>query len=68
MTNSRVDSREEDKKMGEYKCTEKLEGNKEKHGLVKFLVTRGFFFPSYENFLEFPNFLQKPAGEKERCY
>ena len=54
--------------MGEYKCTEKFEGNKEKHGLVKFLVTRGFFFPSYENFLEFPNFLQKPAGEKERCY
>lgn len=65
MTNSRVDSREEDKKMGEYKCTEKLEGNKEKHGLVKFLVTRGVFFPPRKTSWSSQIFYKSLQGRKK---
>ena len=52
--------------MGEYKCTEKLEGNKEKHGLVKFLVTRGFFFFLLGKLPGVPKFSTKACRGKRK--
>ena len=52
--------------MGEYKCTEKFEGNKEKHGLVKFLVTRRVFsFPPMKTSWSFQIFYKSLQGKKQ---